>query len=35
MIFLGGVGSALVVERQRLAKEKIPKNMENAKKSAK
>jgi hypothetical protein len=35
MIFLEGLGAALVVERQWLAAEKIPKNMENTKKSAK
>ncbi len=34
-IFLGGVGSALVIERQWVAMGKIPKNWENAKKSAK
>jgi hypothetical protein len=35
MILFGGVGSAVVVERQRLAAEKVPKNRINSKKSAK
>jgi hypothetical protein len=34
-IFFGGVGSPLVVERQRLATEKIPKKRKNAKEYAK
>jgi hypothetical protein len=34
-IFLGGVGSPLVIETQRLATQKVPKKRENAKKSAK
>jgi hypothetical protein len=35
MIFLGGVGTALVAEKQGVAAEKVPKNREKAKKSAK
>jgi hypothetical protein len=35
MIFFGGVGSPLVVERQWLVTDKIPKNVKNTKKSAK
>jgi hypothetical protein len=34
-IFLGGVGSALMVERQWVAMEKVPGNRKNTKKSAK
>jgi hypothetical protein len=35
MIFLGGVGSPLVLERQPVTREKIQKSQKNAKKSAK
>jgi hypothetical protein len=35
MIFLGGSWPTLIVERQRLAREEIPKNRKNTKKSAK
>jgi hypothetical protein len=35
MIFFGGVGAALVAQKQGLATGEIPKNRENAKKSAK
>jgi hypothetical protein len=35
MIFFGGVGPALVAQKQGFAAGKIPKNMENTKKSAK
>jgi hypothetical protein len=35
MIFFGGVGEALVAEKQGFANEKVPKKRKNAKKSAK
>jgi hypothetical protein len=35
MIFFGGAGSPLVIERQWLTRGKITKNLKNAKKSAK